>query len=242
MDKITSRGAREARLRAMPLGDLHWKGKQHDLNPPSVMDLTSNPGFVTRLIHQILDKEFGPAEKPQCHCGLPGKLYTVHVPVEDGSGCFPYSPEPQGVIEGNIITQSPPSLMDEMAKVFQESFPKPAVVSKTTTHALGGTETARLFAIDGPKVKTESGRYIVEQIVPEVLEHFLSKNADYGDQHRFGLGPRAEYVGMHRKMYKLKKALWEGQEMNHEGVREMVKDLIGSGLLILDLLDIEGGE
>ncbi|MBK8246367.1 MAG: hypothetical protein IPK85_03070 [Gemmatimonadetes bacterium] len=45
---------------------------------------------------------------------------------------------------------------------------------------------------------TSSGWFIYEVLLPEFLEQFLAKNADYGDQHRTGLGVRAEYVGDHR--------------------------------------------
>lgn len=95
------------------------------------------------------------------------------------------------------------------------------------------------FTISGAPVKTESARNIVENLIPEFLEHFLPKNADYGDQHRSGLGPRGEFVGLHRKMAKLEKAVWEGKQMNHEGPQEMLRDLIGTALLMLDLYSLE---
>jgi len=83
---------------------------------------------------------------------------------------------------------------------------------------------------------TSSGWFVYEVLLPEFLEQFLAKNADYGDQHRAGLGVRAEYVGIHRKVEKLKTALWDGQVMNGEGPREMLFDLIGQCFIVLDLM------
>jgi len=85
-------------------------------------------------------------------------------------------------------------------------------------------------------IQTSSGYFIYEVILPEVLKHFFSKNADYGDQHRTGLGLRAEFVGLHRKFAKLKSYFWDGQEMNHEDGQEMLYDVIGSCFLMLDLM------
>lgn len=84
--------------------------------------------------------------------------------------------------------------------------------------------------------QTASGHFIQEVLLPEFLERFFAKNADYGDQHRAGLGVAAEYVGIHRKVEKLKKALWDGQTMNGEDAREMLFDLIGQCFIVLDLL------
>lgn len=82
---------------------------------------------------------------------------------------------------------------------------------------------------------TESARTIMEVLVPAWAQRFLAKNADYGDQHRMGLGPAAEYVGVDRKMAKLEAALWHEQELNGEGVDEMLDDMIGQLFLIKDL-------
>lgn len=92
--------------------------------------------------------------------------------------------------------------------------------------------------LDHPPV-TESAHDILSSILPDVIGHFLKDNADYGDNHREGLGARAEFVGIHRKVKKLEKALWDGEDMNGEGAEEMLSDLIGQCLITLDLLDRE---
>jgi hypothetical protein len=88
-------------------------------------------------------------------------------------------------------------------------------------------------------ISTSSGWFIYEVILPEVMRKFFSKNADYGDQHRTGLGIKAEFVGLHRKFAKLKAFFWDGQEMNHETGEEMLHDVIGACLLMLDLMNQE---
>lgn len=93
-----------------------------------------------------------------------------------------------------------------------------------------------LLNVDPREIRTKSADFIVNSILPQVLEHFLSKNADYGDQHRTGLGFRAEFVGLHRKFAKLKSYFWDQQEMNHESGKEMLMDLIGACFLMLDLI------
>ncbi len=88
-------------------------------------------------------------------------------------------------------------------------------------------------------ISTSSGWFIYEVILPEVMRKFFSKNADYGDQHRTGLGIKAEFVGLHRKFAKLKAFFWDNQEMNHETGEEMLQDVIGACLLMLDLMNLE---
>jgi hypothetical protein len=96
-----------------------------------------------------------------------------------------------------------------------------------------------MINVDPGLIRTESAQYIVDEILPVVIEHFLKKNADYGDQHREGLGPKGEFVGIHRKVGKLRRALWDGKAMNFEGAEEMLYELIGACLITLDLIDLE---
>lgn len=85
-------------------------------------------------------------------------------------------------------------------------------------------------------IQTSSGYFIYEVILPEFLRHFFAKNAEYGENHREGLGVRAEFVGLHRKVRKLQKAIWDGEELAFEQPQELLWDLIGSCLLMLDLM------
>jgi hypothetical protein len=92
------------------------------------------------------------------------------------------------------------------------------------------------FEIITPDNPSESSKYIIGEILPDWVNHFLSKNVDYGDQHReIGLGEIGEFVGIWRKLYKLKRAIVDKQPMQNENVDEMLYDLIGQCFLLLDI-------
>jgi len=86
--------------------------------------------------------------------------------------------------------------------------------------------------------QTEMAQWLLQKGLPEFLDHFLSKNADYGDEHLSGRGPAGEFIGIERKVGKLGSIRWEGQEMNHEGADEILRDLIGSCLLVLHMRSV----
>lgn len=67
---------------------------------------------------------------------------------------------------------------------------------------------------------------IATELMPAWLELFAKKNADYGAGSSFELGVKGQYSDIHRKMIKLKRALWHGEELAFEGVEEVIQDLI----------------
>jgi len=73
---------------------------------------------------------------------------------------------------------------------------------------------------------------IVTSILPGVIELYLKKVKDYGGVSG-GLGPKAPFVDMWRKMIKLKRSLWEGEELKFEQPSEVLRDMIGTVLNIL---------
>ena len=73
-------------------------------------------------------------------------------------------------------------------------------------------------------------------IAGEAIDLFLRRNRDYGDAAE-ELGPKAQFVDMNRKFRKLKRGLWEGEELVGESTREICMDLIGHCLLTIDMLD-----
>lgn len=85
---------------------------------------------------------------------------------------------------------------------------------------------------------TASAEYVCEGLLPEWEELFLQKNAGYGGMHG-ELGLRAQYVDIHRKAGKVRRALWEDEDIGPESVREVLMDLIGHCFLTIDLIDKE---
>lgn len=79
---------------------------------------------------------------------------------------------------------------------------------------------------------------IIDELVPEWAKLFIRKNAGYGNMHQ-DLGVKAQYVDMHRKVRKLKRALWDLQDIGDETPREVLMDLIGHCFLTLALIDAE---
>jgi hypothetical protein len=73
---------------------------------------------------------------------------------------------------------------------------------------------------------------IVQDILPKAIELYLRKSKDYGGLSG-GLGPRAPFVDMWRKILKLKRCMWEGEELKFEQTDEIIMDLIGTCLNIL---------
>lgn len=88
-------------------------------------------------------------------------------------------------------------------------------------------------------IPTEQAIRIVHDVLPKVMELFLQKNKDYGDAHtqHMRLGPKGQFVDIWRKIIKLKRGLWDGEELAGEKPPEIMMDLIGHCLLAL--LDYE---
>lgn len=77
---------------------------------------------------------------------------------------------------------------------------------------------------------------MINKILPLLVEHLRHKSADYGDVFK-ELGLRGQYSDMHRKMHKLKKAIWDGETLVGEQAEEVLADLFGNVLISLWLMD-----
>jgi len=68
------------------------------------------------------------------------------------------------------------------------------------------------------------------------VKRFREKSSDYGDVFK-ELGIAGQYSDMHRKMYKLKRAMWEGEELKGEPPEEILSDLFGNILISIYLYE-----
>jgi hypothetical protein len=77
---------------------------------------------------------------------------------------------------------------------------------------------------------------IVQDILPKALELYLKKSKDYGGNvmDRFNLGQKAAIPDMARKFGKLIDAIWRDQPLEFEQPEEILMDLLGHILIILD--------
>ena len=73
---------------------------------------------------------------------------------------------------------------------------------------------------------------VILTILPKVLELYLRKSKDYGGLSG-GLGPKAPFVDLWRKVIKLKRSLWDGHILKFEQNDEILMDLVGTCLNIL---------
>jgi hypothetical protein len=77
---------------------------------------------------------------------------------------------------------------------------------------------------------------IVTSTLPKALELYLQKSKDYGGNvmDRFELGEKAAIPDMARKFGKLIDAVWRDKPLQFEQVDEILMDLLGHILIILD--------
>jgi hypothetical protein len=80
---------------------------------------------------------------------------------------------------------------------------------------------------------------IATKIMPEWLALFARKNRDYGSGSAYELGVRGQYSDIHRKMIKLKRAMWDGEQLDFEDTEEIIKDLISHLFLTLHMFGLQ---
>lgn len=77
-------------------------------------------------------------------------------------------------------------------------------------------------------------REINEDIIPEVVELFKSKQRDYSGGPAFMfLGTKGQFSDMNRKFWKLYASVWEGKTLEHEQAEEIAMDMIGHLFLLI---------
>lgn len=79
---------------------------------------------------------------------------------------------------------------------------------------------------------------IFEKIMPEFIDRFVVKSHDYDDAYKF-LGSRGQFSDISRKYWKLKREIWDGEELTGEPLGEVIDDMLAH-LLLLKLCQMEG--
>jgi len=93
--------------------------------------------------------------------------------------------------------------------------------------------------IGGQSGDSEELVVIATRIMPEWLALFARKNRDYGSGSAYELGVRGQYSDIHRKMIKLKRAMWDGEQLDFEDTDEIIKDLISHLFLTLHMFGLQ---
>jgi hypothetical protein len=88
---------------------------------------------------------------------------------------------------------------------------------------------------------------ILDRLIPEWVSHQQQKAKDYNSQPIEGmpigfenadvLGIPGQFAEIWRKIWKLKRAMWDGEELVNESAREVLLDLIGHCFLAIDMID-----
>lgn len=102
------------------------------------------------------------------------------------------------------------------------------------------------IVIDFEDVDSDQLKFIMENIIPKVLNKFAVKNRGYTqpeDGQNYSLGSCGEFVEIHRKVGKLHVGLWDDKKyvFDRESKEEVVMDVIGHCLLMLEAFKKETG-
>lgn len=95
------------------------------------------------------------------------------------------------------------------------------------------------IAIEREEDDSQELNVIATRIMPEWLALFQRKNRDYGSGSAYELGVRGQYSDIHRKMIKLKRAMWDGHDLDFEDTDEIIKDLISHLFLTLHMFGLQ---
>lgn len=138
-----------------------------------------------------------------------------------------------------------------MGEPFEEPVPhrigEPRVQTRYENDYKGKTETI-VIRIDFPPTEQAAG--IFKEQLPEWINNFMIKNAEYAGVNGSGeevnnskfLGAKGQFADIWRKIWKLKSAIWDGKIMNFESPREMLGDVIGHSFLTIVAIDEENNE
>lgn len=166
-----------------------------------------------RVMCEFCGKVFWRKDDPNHNCNGVGDIKTVPDSWPD------------------IGTKSEPIMPTTHAYPIMEVPPYKRVVIT----ALDADDTwVRLHIGDIPN---KVAREVITGVLPEVLNLWLQKCADYGgdagDAFPDILGAKGSFADIWRKVWKLKRSLWDGEQLKFEQPREIMMDLIGTLLLTL---------
>lgn len=123
---------------------------------------------------------------------------------------------------------------------FKTAEPEPLPIGEIRVGAIDDV-VAGVLRIEVENIPNEQARRVLIDVLPGLIELYLKKSKDYGGDvgAMIGLGPKAHFVDMWRKMGKLKRALWDGVELEGEKPEEIMRDLVGHIFIILDTITRE---
>jgi len=79
-------------------------------------------------------------------------------------------------------------------------------------------------------------RRVIFNLIPKFAVSFVEASQHYGPDNANVLGPAGQFSDIWRKIGPLRRALWDGAELEREQPDEICFDLIGHLLLTIDML------
>lgn len=127
-------------------------------------------------------------------------------------------------LENLQVTRNKLNELDE-----DEAFDSPMTIQMARVDG----HTSYVVALDG--TENPNFRCIMEAWL-DSLEMHERKARDYAARDEgFNLGLRGEFVGISRKVQKLKRIVWDGKDPLFEGAQEILMDLMGQvGLALME--------
>lgn len=77
----------------------------------------------------------------------------------------------------------------------------------------------------------------ITRVFPSALRHHAEAATHYGDGNADVLGIRGQFADIWRKIWPLKRAMWDGEKLTREQPPEILKDLVGHCLLALQMYE-----
>jgi hypothetical protein len=86
--------------------------------------------------------------------------------------------------------------------------------------------------------------YIIGPLIEEFAKKMAADAEEYGRFAHRDLGTRGQFSDLHRKMIKLRRAMWDGVDTSawREQPREILLDLMGHCALAIAMMDREGAD
>lgn len=191
----------------------------------------------------------GRVQKAACNCGNPDDVDMVHYDQPgyhcEYAGVESLGPKPERgetivsvsqhiseLIEGKVVAAS------GGAVITGTSDPKKVMEIMQQPHVNVERCGPRHVNLEVLNIPNDQALRVVYEILPTALELYLKKSKDYGGNvmDRFGLGPKAAVPDLTRKFGKIIDAVWHDKPLQFEQVDEVLRDLFGHILIILDQL------
>lgn len=178
----------------------------------------------------------------ECNCGNPERKGWTHynkygyqcAPIEQGETIVTVSQH----LNDLVSRRSEPEMEGKFSMGYASGTSDPEKVMEIMKQPQVNVERCgpRHVNLEVLNIPNDQALRVVAKTLPDALELYLQKSRDYGGNvmDRFGLGQKAAIPDIARKFGKLIDAIWNEKPLQFEQVDEVLMDLLGHILIILD--------